>query len=81
MEPTLYENDIVVINIAENTSTDDEVFIINAAGEVVVKRMMQRMGEWYMCSDNDDQKRYQPVLAYERCFIIGCVVYRQSERI
>lgn len=81
MKPTLYEDDMVVINTAENTPIDGEVFIINAAGEVVVKRMMRRRDEWYMHSDNDNQERYPPILADERCFVIGRIVHRQSERI
>lgn len=81
MEPTLYADDLVVINIAEKQPLDGEVFIVNAAGEVVVKRLMYRAGNWYMHSDSIDQTRYPPVMMDERCFIIGRVIYRQSERI
>ena len=79
MEPTLYAGDLIVINTADRAAADDEVFVLNYAGEVVVKRLMHRGREWWMFSDNENQKRYQPVLCDESCFIIGRVVYRQSE--
>ena len=90
MEPTLYEGDIVFLNHEETTPVDGEVFVVGVffrdnkgveRVEGVVKRLMKRGGSWYMHSDNLDQNRYPPVPLDEHCFIIGRVVYRQSERI
>ena len=81
MEKTLYAGDVIVINTADREEKDDEVFVINCSGEVVVKRLMHRGGAWIMHSDNEDQNRYPPVPCDENCFIIGHVIYRQSDRI
>lgn len=61
--------------------------------EGVVKRLMKRHGVWHMHSDNPDKNLYpnepmpplatqlSEILSGEGCFIIGRVIYRQSERI
>lgn len=81
MEPTLYEDDMVVYNTADTALRDDAVFVINFAGEAVVKRLIQEGPHWWMHSDNPDQKRYPRVLCDENCLLIGRVVHRQSERL
>lgn len=58
MEPALYEDDVVIINTADNRPADGIVFAINYEGEPVVKRMARDIGEWWLTSDNPDQRKY-----------------------
>jgi phage repressor protein C with HTH and peptisase S24 domain len=79
MEPGLWDGDLVVINLADKAPVEGEVFSVNFEGEPVIKRMKRRTGGWWLTSDNDDQKRYEPKLCTEDVEIIGRVVYKQSE--
>ena len=81
MEPTLFDGDTVVVDTAHAAPVDGEVFIVNAGGEVVVKRLARRSGDWWMHSDNSNQALFPPVRCDESCFIIGRVIHRQSETI
>lgn len=78
MEPALYDGDLVVINTADTTPRDGEVFAVNYEGQLVIKRLRRDAGLWWLDSDNP---RYKPKLCDEHAIIIGRVVYKQSERI
>lgn len=81
MEPTFYEDDLVVINTADTRPVDGSVYAINYEGEPVVKRMTRDAGQWWLSSDNPDQRKY-----YRRscqgndCIIVGRVVRKETER-
>lgn len=80
MEPTLYEDDIVVINLDEKSPVDNAVFAINYDGEAVVKRMSRDVGQWWLMSDNADQRRfYRRACNGSDCIIIGRVVRREGD--
>lgn len=82
MEPGMGDSDTVVINTADITPADGEVFAVNYEGEAVVKRMVRDAGEWWLSSDNPDQRRYARKLCVgDACIIIGRIVHKQSERI
>lgn len=81
MEPTLYDGDLVVINVSEKTPTDGDVFAANYEGELVIKRISRDLGAWWLTSDNVDKRRYPNKKCEDQCFILGKVVHRQSERI
>jgi transcriptional regulator with XRE-family HTH domain len=82
MEPTLYEDDIVVINTADKKPAAGEVFAVNFEGEPVVKRMQKDGGRWWLASDNPDQRTYyRRACEGEGCLIIGRVVRKESDRI
>jgi len=79
MSPALYEGDTVIVNTADKTPIDSEVFAINYDGEPVVKRLMRDMGQWWLSSDNRDQAKYSRKLCRDReCLIIGRVVKKDS---
>lgn len=81
MEPTLYEDDLVVVNIADKKPVDGGVFAINYEGEPVVKRLSRDAGRWWLASDNPDQRKFhRKVCEGDACIIIGRVVRRESER-
>lgn len=82
MEPSLYANDIVVINTADTQPVDGQVFAVNYEGEAVVKRMVRDAGEWWLTSDSLDQRKHQrKVCQGDACIIVGRVVRKESDRI
>jgi phage repressor protein C with HTH and peptisase S24 domain len=82
MEPSLYEDDIVVVNTADTKLVDGNVYAVNYEGEAVVKRLTRDAGKWWLSSDNPDQRRYhRKVCQGDMCMIVGRVVRKESERI
>lgn len=82
MEPSLYEDDVVVVNTADTKPTDGAVFAVNYEGQAVVKRLSRDAGEWWLTSDNPDQrKHHRKICRGADCLIVGRVVRKESERI
>ena len=81
MEPGLYDGDTVVINTADETPKDGEVYAVNYEGELVIKRMVRDAGQWWLASDNPDQRRYPRKVCGDGVYCLGRVVHKQSERI
>lgn len=82
MEPSLYEDDIVVINIADTRLVDSHVYAFNYEGEAVVKRLSRDAGMWWLTSDNLDQRKYhRKSVNGNECIVIGRVVRKESDRI
>jgi len=82
MEPALYEGDTVVINTADKVPRDGVVFAVNYEGEAVVKRLLRDNGEWWLLSDNSDQRRFpRKRCSGTECIIVGRIVHKQSEHI
>ncbi|MFS2113317.1 helix-turn-helix transcriptional regulator [Herbaspirillum frisingense] len=82
METTLFEGDTVVINTLDKTIADNQVYAVNYEGEDVVKRLVRDNGDWWLTSDNPDQRRYPRKLCRgASCVVIGKIVYKQSENI
>lgn len=82
MEPTLYADDMVVINTAETEPKDGKVYAINYEGEAVIKRMVRDNGAWWLLSDNPDQRRFPRKECRDAgCLVVGQVIHKQSEQI
>lgn len=81
MEPGLYDGDTVIVNTAQTQPRDGVVFAVNYEGEMVVKRLIRDDGQWWLSSDNPDQRRYPRKICHEGVKLIGEVVHKQSERI
>lgn len=82
MEPALYEDDLVIVNTADAKPVDGAVFAVNYEGEPVVKRLSRDAGQWWLTSDNPDQRKYhRKVCRGNDCIIIGRVVRKESDRI
>lgn len=80
MESTFYEGDLVTVNTADQKLVDGAVYAINYEGEPVVKRLTRDAGQWWLTSDNPDQRRYYRRTCDESTKIIGRVVRKESER-
>lgn len=81
MEPGLHDGDTVVVNTDSVTPKDGVVFAVNYEGEMVIKRLMRDGGQWWLASDNQDQRRYPRKICDEHSVLIGEIVHKQSERI
>lgn len=82
MEPALYEGDIIVVNTRDTALTDGAVFVVNYEGEVVVKRLQRDAGQWWLTSDNADQRKYHRKLCKDaECILIGKVIRKESTHI
>lgn len=82
MEPTLYEDDLVILNTADTQMVDGAVYAFNYEGQAVVKRLSRDAGEWWLTSDNPDQRKYHRKLCRGGdCIIIGRVVRKESDHI
>ncbi|QBE62716.1 S24 family peptidase [Pseudoduganella lutea] len=82
MEPRLHRGDLVVVNTADKSPADGQVFAVNYEGEAVVKRLLRDAGHWWLTSDNPDQRRFPRKLCDGvTCLLIGRVVMKKSENI
>jgi len=82
MEPALYEQDVVIVNTADVKPVDGVVFAVNYEGEAVVKRLSRDAGEWWLTSDNADQRKYhRKICRGSDCIIVGRVVRKESDRV
>ncbi|MYM25756.1 S24 family peptidase [Duganella sp. FT135W] len=81
MEPTLYEGDTIVINLADTKLVDNAIYAINYEGEAVVKRISRDAGQWWLMSDNADQRRFhRRACRSGECIVVGRVVRREGSR-
>jgi phage repressor protein C with HTH and peptisase S24 domain len=74
MEPMLFEDDVVIINTADNRPISREVYAVNFDGEACVKQLLLQGGQWYLYSLNPD---FKPInMRSGQCNIVGRVVYQ-----
>lgn len=82
MEPGLYDGDTIVVNTADKQLVSGAVYVINYEGEAVVKRMLRDAGQWWLSSDNPDQRKFHRQLCKgAECIVIGRVVRKESTHI
>ena len=82
MEPTLFPDDLVIVNVEDRQIVDGAVYAINYEGEMVVKRLERDAGEWWLKSDNPDQRKYsRKVFRDDVSFIIGRVIRKESAHV
>ena len=82
MEPSLYEDDIVIVNTLDTKPVDGAVYAFNYEGEAVIKRLARDGGQWWLASDNPDQRKYHRKLCQgTSCIVIGRIVRKESDRI
>lgn len=80
MEPTFPEGATVVINTADKNMKDGVAFAFNYEGEAVIKRLQRDIGEWFLASDNQDQRSYPKKRCRgAECIVVGKIVHMQSD--
>lgn len=80
MEPTLYEDDLVIVNLADKRMVDGQVYAFNYDGEAVIKRLIREGGQWYLSSDNPAPRYGRRTCSGAECIVIGKIVKREGER-
>jgi phage repressor protein C with HTH and peptisase S24 domain len=82
MEPGMHDGDTIVVNTADKTLVSGSVYVVNYEGEAVVKRMLRDAGQWWLTSDNSDQRKYHRQLCKgAECIVIGKVIRKESTHI
>lgn len=81
MEPSLYDGDLVIVNMEDVSMKDGQVFAANYEGELVIKRLKRESGYWHLASDNPDKIRFPDKRCSDGCGLLGRIVYKQSEHI
>jgi phage repressor protein C with HTH and peptisase S24 domain len=76
MEPMLFEDDVVVINIADTKPVSGEIYAINFDGEAVVKQLIFQSKDWWMYSINQAGDFPRRLCRGGDCIIVGRVVYQ-----
>jgi phage repressor protein C with HTH and peptisase S24 domain len=75
MEPKLSDGDTVIINTADIKPVDGVIFAVNYEGEAVIKRLVRDAGDWWLTSDNPDQRKYhRKICRGPGCIIVGRAV-------
>lgn len=79
MYPTLKAGNVVIINKADCSPLDGELFAVNHHGKALVKRLERDVGVWYLVSDNSlPEFRKRPVLD-EHTTVVGRVVKMERD--
>lgn len=79
MEPTFYAGDTVIVNLDDTKLVDNHVYAVNYEGEAVIKRLVRDVGQWWLQSDNLDQRKYhRKQCRHGECIVIGRIVRREG---
>lgn len=82
MEPSLYDGDSIVVNTADKALVSGFVYVVNYEGEAIVKRLLRDAGQWWLVSDNVDQRKYHRQLCKGvECIVVGKVIRKESTHI
>jgi repressor LexA len=77
MSPTIRDGDDIRVDVHNTKPSDADVYLIAIPhGQVCVKRLRRLDGEWWMFSDNVDQKMFPPQRFPQNAVIRGFVVSR-----
>jgi len=76
MEPMFFEDDVVVINIADTKPVTGSIYAINFDGQAVIKQMVYEGRDWWLNSFNPAHRRRR--CAGGECVVIGKVVHQGS---
>lgn len=82
MTPSIYAGDTLIINTDDTEPVDGAVFALNYEGAIVIRRVLRDAGEWWLVSDNPDQRRFgKKILHPGSVQIIGKVILKESKYI
>jgi len=65
MEPTLHDNDTILVNTSIKKPVGNKIFAFSFDGELKVKRFYHQLDRsWRISSDNEDKNRYRDELVF-----------------
>ena len=79
MENGLHDGDVVIVNTADKNFSDGKVFAFLYEGELTIKRLKRDAGNWWLSSDNPDQRKYERKAFVDGVSIVGKVIQKISE--
>jgi phage repressor protein C with HTH and peptisase S24 domain len=72
MESKLSDGDTVIIDTGDTKLVDGVIYAVNYEGEAVIKRLSRDAGDWWLTSDNPDQRKYhRKVCRGSGCIVVG----------
>lgn len=76
MEPTIHNNDTLVVNIGRNKPLDGNIYIFRNGDNLFVKRYQNALGAWRLISDNPIYDKIDISMDEQRQFeVVGQVVH------
>lgn len=79
MRPKYSDGDVIVVNTENIVPKDGLIYLVSYEGEFTLKRMVRDAGEWWLSSDNPDQRRYPRKACNSDTDVIGKVIYHQTD--
>jgi SOS-response transcriptional repressor LexA len=76
MEPMFFEDDVVVVNIADNKPVSGAIYAINFNGQAVVKQMVKSGQDWWLHSFNPADEYRRVLCRGGECIVIGKIVHQ-----
>lgn len=82
MQSSLHKGDMVLIDTLDIEPKDGDVFVVEYEGQILIRRIVRDAGEWWLSSDNPDQRRYSRKLFDVRTgLIFGKAILKETDRI
>lgn len=78
MEPMFFEDDVVVVNIADTKPVSGNVYAINFNGQAMVKQMVLAGPDWWLHSFNPAKEYSRVMCRGGECIVIGRVVHQSA---
>lgn len=78
MEPSLFDDDTVVVHTDATAPVDGGVFALDQEGTLILRRLNRDGGHWWMHADHPDQARFPRKSLGDGTSVIGRVVLKLS---
>jgi hypothetical protein len=79
MEPALYLNDFIVVDVGDNQPNDGKAYAVLYEGNLILRRVVRDAGQWWLTCDHPDQRRFpRKALSEANVTIVGKIVLKQS---
>ncbi len=76
MEPMLFEDDSVVVNIADIKPVSGGIYAVNFNGQAIIKQMVKAGPDWWLHSFNPDKQYSRVMCRGGECIVIGKIVHQ-----
>lgn len=76
MEPMFFEDDVVVVNIADTRPVSGNIYAINFEGQALVKQMIKAGPDWWLHSFNPAREYGRVLCRGGECIVIGKIIHQ-----
>lgn len=82
MQPSLHAGDLIVVDTGEIEPRDGDVFVVEYESQILIRRIVRDAGNWWLTSDNPDQRRYsRKIFNVETGLIFGKAILKETDKI